>query len=85
MMQNQTKQNDKYLTSDESWYEIRVGASLEAETIDWLGDFAKVETENGLTVLVAKIPDQPALFGLLLRVRDLGLPLVSVNLIQAVK
>ena len=35
--------------------------------------------EDGTTLLSGPVPDQPALYGLLRKVRDLGLPLVSVN------
>jgi hypothetical protein len=35
--------------------------------------------EGGTTLLSGPVPDQPALYGLLRKVRDLGLPLVSVN------
>jgi hypothetical protein len=35
--------------------------------------------EDGATLLSGPVPDQPALYGLLRKVRDLGLPLVSVN------
>jgi hypothetical protein len=81
MKQNLTLINNRAITSTSSWYEIRIGASLESETIAWIGDFLATKTECGQTILFGEIPDQPALFGALLRVRDLGLPLISVNLI----
>jgi hypothetical protein len=38
--------------------------------------------EDGTTVLTGPVADQPALHGLLLKIRDLGLPLISVNCIE---
>jgi hypothetical protein len=60
-------------------YEIRVGATLTPEIVEWLGDFALRLESNGDTVLSGYLPDQSALFGVLLRLRDLGILLVSVN------
>jgi hypothetical protein len=82
MMQDQTQLNPRVTINANSWYEIRVGASLAPETVEWIGDFSATKTENGQTILIGEIPDQPALFGVLLRVRDLCLPLISLNLID---
>jgi hypothetical protein len=60
-------------------YQIRVRGHLSAQWIDWFGDLAITREEDGDTLLTGPIIDQAALYGLLKRVRDLGIPLVSVN------
>ena len=66
-------------TSDAQCYEIRIKGHLEGR---WGNQFEgmtiKLE-ENGNSLLSGPVADQAALHGLLKRVRDLGLPLVSVN------
>jgi hypothetical protein len=60
-------------------YEIRVQAYLDPDMLDWLGDFTICHEGDAETVLTGVLPDQPALFGLLLRLHSLGIPLISVN------
>lgn len=60
-------------------YEIRVRAYLDSSTVDWLGDFAIRHAGDTNTVLTGVLPDQSALFGILLRLHNLGIPLISVN------
>lgn len=59
-------------------YEIRLRGHVGAEWAEWLGDLEVAHEENGETVLSGPLPDQAALFGLLTRIRDLGLPLLAV-------
>ncbi len=59
-------------------YEIRIRESLNAEWTEWF-EGMEIRTEDGGTVLTGPVPDQAALHGLLARVRDLNLTLVSVN------
>jgi hypothetical protein len=59
-------------------YEIRVAGSLPPQWQDWF-DGLVINVENGETVLCGLVADQAALFGLLKKVRDVGLPLVSVR------
>jgi hypothetical protein len=63
-------------------YEIRVVGSLPAQWRDWF-DGLVINTENGETLLRGPMADQAALFGLLKKIRDLGLPLVSVRQIPS--
>ena len=49
---------------------------------DWFGGFTITLKENGDTVLTGPVVDQAALFGLLRKVRDLGVPLLSVNCVE---
>jgi len=60
--------------------EIRVKGQLDEHWSDWFDDLTVTHTEQNETVLTGPIPDQAALHGLLARLRDLGLPIVSVNL-----
>jgi hypothetical protein len=64
-------------------YEIRVGACLDSSMVDWLGNFTVCHPLDAETVLIGFLPDQSALFGILLRLHNLGIPLISVNLLPA--
>ena len=59
-------------------YRIRVAGRLDERWSSWFGDLALTVDEDGTTGLTGVVPDQAALHGLLGRVRDLGLPLLSV-------
>ena len=60
-------------------YEIRLKGHLGREWTDWFGGMAVDLTEEGDTLLTGPVADQAALHGLLRKVRDIGIPLVSVN------
>ena len=60
-------------------YEIRVKEHLDQRDKGWLDGFSMRLHPNGETILTGRVADQAALYGLLLRVRDLGIPLLSVN------
>jgi hypothetical protein len=59
-------------------YEIRVNGHLDARWASWFDGLALRHERDGTTVLRGPVGDQAALHGLLGKVRDLGLPLVSV-------
>ncbi len=61
------------------FYEIRIAGHLDAHWADWFDGMSITLEEDGITLLSGPVSDQPALYGLLRKVRDLGLPLVSVN------
>ena len=63
-------------------YQIRIKGQLERRWIEWFGDVTITLEENGDTVLTCLVVDQAALHGLLKKVRDLGLPLLSVNRVE---
>lgn len=63
-------------------YEIRVRGVLDPKWSSWFDGLRVAEAERGETVIVGPLVDQAALHGLLTRVRDLGLPLLSVRVIE---
>ena len=60
-------------------YQIRVKGQLDSEWTDWFEGLTITLEDNGDTLLVGPVVDQAALHGLLRKVRDLGMPLVSVK------
>ena len=61
-------------------YQIRVRGRLDDRWSDWLGGLAIQRQEDGTTLLVGQVVDQAALHGVIARIRDLGLPLLSLKL-----
>ena len=58
-------------------YQIRVKGHLGPRWRDWFGDVTITLEDNGETLLTGPVVDQAALHGLLRKVRDLGMPLIS--------
>ena len=63
-------------------YEIRVEGHLSSSWSDWLEGMSIHHESNGETVLSGPIVDQAALHGVLMKIRDLGLPLVAVRRVE---
>jgi len=63
-------------------YEIRIKGHLDPRRADWFEGLQLVAASDGTTVIQGPIPDQAALHGLLRKIRDLGLPLISVTQIE---
>ena len=59
-------------------YQIRVKGHLGGQWTDWFGNMSITLEDNGDTLLTGLVTDQAALHGLLRKVRDLGVPLLSV-------
>jgi len=59
-------------------YQIRVKGHLGSQWTDWFGGLTVTLEDNGETLLTGPVVDQAALHGLIKKVRDLGMPLVSV-------
>jgi len=65
---------------DRPWRcEIRLEGHLDERWTDWFEGLTITREANGETRLTGQVVDQTALHGLLRKVRDLGLPLISVN------
>ncbi|WKZ36702.1 MAG: hypothetical protein QY332_02010 [Anaerolineales bacterium] len=67
------------------FYEIRLEGHLDDRWQDWFDGISITLEEDGTTLLSGPVTDQPALYGILRRMRDLGLPLVSVNRVEESK
>lgn len=61
------------------YYEIKIKGKLDAHWSDWLAGMELTYTEGDKTLLSGWLPDQTALHGLLERIRDLNLILISVS------
>ena len=59
-------------------YAIRIKGHLNPHWADWFGNATVTLEDNGETLLICTVVDQAALHGLLRKVRDLGIPLISV-------
>ncbi len=66
-------------------YQIRVRGHLGSQWSDWFGGLTITLEGNGEAVLTGPVVDQAALYCLLRQVRDLGMVLVSVNLVEPVQ
>jgi hypothetical protein len=66
-------------TTPTEYYEIRIKGHLDARWVEWFGGLTITLLENGDTLLSGPVADQAALHGLLKKVRDAGIPLLSVN------
>jgi hypothetical protein len=63
-------------------YEIYVNGRLDERWLRWFKGHTVVHLNNGKTLIVLTAVDQPALFGVINRIRDLGLELISVSIVK---
>lgn len=68
--------------SEAGWYEIRLQGHLPSRWAAWFDGLTLTRESDGNTLIAGRV-DQPALHGLLQKVRDTGLPLVSVEQITS--
>ena len=64
---------------DPGRYEIRVKGHLGNRWAAWFDGLTLIHGSDGTTIIEGPVADQAALHGLLQKIRDLGLPLISVN------
>ena len=76
------KLNPKTDPSQPTVYQIRIKGHLGHQWTDWFEGLTITLEENGETLLTGPVVDQAALHGLLKKVRDLGMPLLSVNRVE---
>ncbi|MDX6371792.1 MAG: hypothetical protein QOD98_780 [Nocardioidaceae bacterium] len=72
---------DTRRTGDDAadWYEIQLRGRLDQRWASWFDGMTVSTAADGTTVIRGQVMDQAALHGLLARLRDLGLPLLSVT------
>lgn len=63
-------------------YEITVQGHLDAGWARWFDGFVIRNAQDGTSVLSGQIEDQSALHGVLIKIRDLGLPLLAVQRVE---
>ena len=64
-------------------YEIRLKGHLDDKWVEWFEGLTITREDNGETLLTGPVVDQAALHGLLRKVRDLGVPLLSVSHVES--
>jgi hypothetical protein len=64
---------------DSQWYEIRLQGHLEPRWATWFDGMTLTTEPDGSTALRGPVVDQSALHGVLARLRDLGVPLISLT------
>ncbi len=75
--------NEKMDTSQPMIYQIRIEEHIDRQWTDWFEGLAITLKDNGDTLITGQVVDQAALHGLLKKVRDLGLTLVSVIRVES--
>ncbi len=63
-------------------YQIRIKGHLGLQRMEWFEGLTIKLEENGNTLLSGPVADQAALHGILKKIRDLGMPLLSVNYVD---
>ena len=74
---------NRTFTTGAEIYEIVVEGHLDANRYGWFEGMQLSNQPDGTTRITGSVMDQSALFGLLIRIRDLGLPLISVQWLPA--
>ena len=64
---------------EDCWYKIRIQGHLDQRRASWFDGLSLTRDQDGTTLIEGQVTDQAALHGLLTKVRDMGLRLVSVT------
>ncbi|MGF1505214.1 MAG: hypothetical protein ACFB51_08835 [Anaerolineae bacterium] len=83
MMQDEQRTSEIVEATQPFFYEIRVKGRLSEERWTAWFSYLEVLSDDGESVLRGSLPDHAALYGLLARLRDLAIPLLSVNVLDA--
>lgn len=67
------------MINEHTQYHIKIKGHLDTRWQEWFDDLTIILGDDGNTLLTGPVADQAALYGLLRKVRDLGLALLSVN------
>jgi hypothetical protein len=77
-----SKRNPKTDPGQLNVYQIRIKGHLSDQWTGWFEGLTITLEVNGDTLLTGPVVDQAALFGLLKKVRDVGIPLISINRVE---
>ncbi len=80
---NAVSEEDRKHSLESQVYQIRIKGHLNNSWSEWFEGLDMTHEEDGTTVLTGPVADQPALHGLLGKIRDLGLPLLSVQRVES--
>jgi hypothetical protein len=80
-VQNLPDDSQRYDAGQPATYEIRLRGLLSPQWQEWFVGLTLLQEEDGNTLLTGPVVDQAALHGILKKVRDLGMPLLSVNVV----
>ncbi len=72
------KRTSRASVAEPMWCEIRVRGQLDGDWAAWFDGLTVADSADGEAVLAGELPDQAALHGVLIKVRDLGLPLLAM-------
>jgi hypothetical protein len=81
MMSDKQPFNEKH--NQQQCYEIRLEGHLDDRWAEWFEGLTITLEDNGDTLITGSVIDQSALHGLLKKVRDLGMPLLSVDPVKS--
>lgn len=75
---SERQQHQDFNPDEVTTYKIRIKGHLGHSWEDWFDHASVTKADDGETILTCTVRDQSALHGLLRRIRDLGVPLISV-------
>jgi hypothetical protein len=73
------EQKSEHDPDQPKFFQIRIRGHLNRQWMDWFEGLVITLEEDGNTLLSGSVVDQPALHGILKKIRNLGMPLLSVN------